>query len=165
MKVKWKFDELVDMFSSDKTFLNCLSSFINLEQVNVILSPLLSMLFFVLINILKFFSHNLCIKLWRIQKHKFCWCKTTTAWVMGIGLKNSCTWPQCAGGGGGLVSSECLQLGLLSGGIRLDQCWLAILCLRVHVGQGGWYNVLSSLQNNKNLAFLFFGVPCSHVPV
>ena len=56
------------------------------------------MLFFVLIRILKFFSsHHLCIKLWRIQKYKFCWCKTTTAWVIGLGPKFSCTWPQCVG--------------------------------------------------------------------
>ena len=58
---------------------------------------LLSILFSVLVRILKLFSsHHLCITLCRIQKYKFYWCKTTTAWVIGIGPQFSCTWPQCA---------------------------------------------------------------------
>ena len=58
---------------------------------------LLSMIFFVLIRILKIFSsHHLCIKLCRIQKCKIYWYKATTAWVIGLGPTFSCTWPQCA---------------------------------------------------------------------
>ena len=103
MKSKWILNELVDMFSLDKTFLNWvpflkLSFFIHEDRYKGdskhIFLQLLSVLFFVPIRILKFFSsHHLCIKLWRIQKYKFYWYKPTTAWVISLGPKNSCIWP------------------------------------------------------------------------
>ena len=77
----------------------CLSYFMKLDIKEAVYQffLLLSLLFFVLIRILKLFTlHHLCIKLCWIQKYKFYWCKTTTAGVMGQRPQNSCIWPQCA---------------------------------------------------------------------
>ena len=95
------------MFSLEKTCLNWvpflkMSFFLHEDRYKrdseYIFFQRLSILFSVLIRILKFFSsHHTRIHLWRIQKYKFHGCKTTTAWVIGLGPKNSCSWPQCAG--------------------------------------------------------------------
>ena len=97
---------------------------------------LLSILFSVLVRILKlFFSHHLCITLCRIQKYKFYWCKTTTAWVIGIGPQFSCTWPQCASSLQLILASfatTCQQLIAISDNphVRTANCYL---CLPLHL--------------------------------
>ena len=122
MKISWVIPELVEMFSlhnicpdqvpfSKRSFL-LHEVTVDIKEAVYLFCLLLSMIFFVLMWILKLFTlHHLCIKLCWIQKYKFYWCKTTTAGVMGQGPQNSykvfmapvCPGPRFEFGDGGIM--------------------------------------------------------------